>query len=181
MFHGFTPFFYDVPLPSSEFSTDACLEGGAGHNGNDWFYVKWDVDVPRSEFSTAHINQLELLTVFIAAKRWGPTWTGCHILVRSNNTATVATVNKGTSRSSALLAIIYELFWLSMTYSFKLSAAFVPGRSNVLADCLSRMNVFDHALCAHNLLVGECPMMIPCSGQMSSPTFACLQVYWRPT
>jgi hypothetical protein len=30
IFHGFAPFPADVPIPSSSFSTDACLEGGGG-------------------------------------------------------------------------------------------------------------------------------------------------------
>jgi hypothetical protein len=74
VFHGFTKFDSDIPLPSHVFSTDACLEGGGGHYLSDWFFVDWVKDVP--EAKDCHINVLELLTVKIAVERWGVCWGG---------------------------------------------------------------------------------------------------------
>ena len=37
IFHGFTPFVSDLPIPSSSFSTDACLDGGGGFYKGDWY------------------------------------------------------------------------------------------------------------------------------------------------
>jgi hypothetical protein len=65
------------------------------------------------ELASSHINVLELKTVEIAAELWGHQWEGRHIRVYSDNTATVACVNKGSSRSLDLLEIIHKLFWLS--------------------------------------------------------------------
>ena len=117
VFHGHTPFVSDVALPSHVFATDACLSGGGASFGRDWFYVSWEIDFPESKNS--HINQLELQTVLVAAEKWGPLWRGQHIKVRSDNMTTVASINKGTSRSVGLLAIVQKLFWLSVEFGFK--------------------------------------------------------------
>jgi hypothetical protein len=149
-FHGQTPFGCDIPLPSFAFATDACLTGGGGHFASDWFHVNWALDVP--SVVDCNINILELQTVLEAAKRWGSRWSGLHILVRSDNAATVAAVNRGTSRSVGMLSIIKQLFWLSVEFDFRLSAQHLPGRLNVLSDCLSRLDVFDSAVLAKSFL-----------------------------
>ena len=125
-FHGSTPFTVDLPDPSFFFSTDACLVGGAGFCNSDWFYVNWRQDYP--SLCQSHINVLELKTIIIAAKRWGASWSGRHILVRSDNMAAVAAINNTTSRSADLLKIVKELFWLAVEFNFKLSAKFLPGK-----------------------------------------------------
>ena len=60
--------------------------------------------------------------------------------MRSDNSATVAAINNGTSRSPDLLCFIQKMFWLSVKFGFKLSANFIPGRLNVLSDRLSRLH-----------------------------------------
>jgi hypothetical protein len=70
LFHGYTPFKVDIPLPSYIFATDVCEQGGGGTFGHDWFYVSCCNDVPA--MLGHHINELELYTVFLALKRWGP-------------------------------------------------------------------------------------------------------------
>ena len=75
--------------------------------------------------------------VYQSALRWGHLWSGAHILVRSNNAATVASINKGTSRSGEMLKIVEKLFWISVKFNFLLTAKFIPGVENVLADRIS--------------------------------------------
>jgi hypothetical protein len=52
--------------------------------------------------------------------------------VLSDNVAAVQAINNGTSRCMELWEIIKELFWLSVDYSFKLSAKHIEGKLNVL-------------------------------------------------
>jgi hypothetical protein len=118
-------------------------------------------------------------TVLENAKRWGHLWEGLHIRVVSDNSATVAAVNKGTSRSSDLLSIVHELFWLSVRYSFKLSASFIPGVENVLADRISRLDYFQEACEARLLLAGFTPSVIFCAKHMSPLAFSSLQDTWN--
>ena len=173
-FHGHTPFTSDIALPSHQFSTDACLIGGGAMFRGDWFYVSWVNDIP--EVQNCHINVLELETVLIAAERWGHLWSGSHILVRSDNTTTVAAINKGSSRSVELLLIIQKLFWLSVEHGFKLSASYLPGTMNVLSDRISRLHDPMAAVEAKELLTDV--MVMEASSHMTFKTFLYLQECW---
>lgn len=176
-FHGYTPFTCDQPIPSYAFATDSCLQGGAGHFCSDWFYSSWATDYP--DLDTSNINILELFSVLLAARRWGHLWVGHHILVRSDNTATVAAINKSTSRSPGMLYLVKQIFWLSVEHDFILSARYLPGKLNVLSDSISRMHdpYFAHSA---NLLMGGLPgHMLYCSGHMSDQSFLSLQMQWR--
>jgi hypothetical protein len=175
-FHGSTPFAVDIPLHTHEFATDACLIGGAGHFMDDWFYTSWSVDYP--ELAGADINILELQTVLVAAKRWGPSWSGCHLLVRSDNFATVAAINNSTTRSPGLLSIVKELFWLSVQYNFRLSAKHIAGTLNIFSDNLSRLHNRYNAAIAHDMLTCSVPGVIVCKNQMSYAAYVFLQNAW---
>jgi hypothetical protein len=174
-FHGTTQFNCDIPLPSYQFATDACLTGEGGHFGTDWFHVNWSIDVP--EKVSSHINVLELKTIHIAAEKWGHNWRGNHILVRTDNTATLAAINKGSSRNLEMLEIVKQIFWLSIKHRFRLSTFFVPGKINILADILSRLNEVDKAMAGLQFL-SQSDSEVKCVGHMSESTFVCLQETW---
>ena len=176
-FHGRTPFMPDIPPPSSAFATDACLRGGGGHYGDDWFFVSWDVDFPL--LKDANINVLELQTVLVAAKRWCKLWKGCHIQVKSDNVATIAAINNTTSRSPALLKIVKELFWLSVEFNFRLSVKYLPGVDNVLSDKLSRLHNIHSANIAFYLMYGFSIPVFCCNQNMSYGAYLSLQRSWE--
>ncbi|CAC5355478.1 unnamed protein product [Mytilus coruscus] len=73
--------------PVTSVYTDACPEGGGGHFGSDWFYAKWDAYFAFTK--DLHINELEALSVVLAAIRWGKTWQNKKVIVYSDNMATV--------------------------------------------------------------------------------------------
>jgi hypothetical protein len=175
-FHGYAPFSCDIPTVSAEFSTDACMVGGGGHFGSDWFFVSWVEDFPTCVAS--HINVLELKTVLVAAHRWGHLWYRRHIIVKSDNMSAVAAVNNSTSRSPELLLLIKQLFWLSVEYNFRLSAEYLPGKLNFLADGLSRMHEKFHANYAMYLLTGNSLNCLPCRYHMSYKAYLSLQMAW---
>jgi hypothetical protein len=177
IFNGFSPFLADVPEPSGCFATDACLSGGAGHYGADWFFVDWSIDFP--EVDKTNINVLELKSVLIAAHRWSHLWHGKHLVVRSDNMSTVAAINNSTSRSPNLLPFIQELFWLSISMKSKLSASFIPGKLNILSDRLSRLHEIRAACEAQALLNNFSQEIILCKSHTYHATFLCLQDNWR--
>ncbi|CAC5422338.1 unnamed protein product [Mytilus coruscus] len=72
--------------PVTSVYTDACPEGGGGHFGSDWFYAKWDADFAFTK--DLHINELEALSVVLAAIRRGKTWQNKKVIVYSDNMAT---------------------------------------------------------------------------------------------
>ena len=67
-------------------------------------YSSWHIDFPEIEF--AHINVLELFTILLALIRWGPQLAGSHVLIRSDNSVTVAALNKTTSKGSEIMPLV---------------------------------------------------------------------------
>ena len=93
--------------------------------------------------------------------------------------ATVSALNKGTSRGLELLGIIQRLFWLSVKYSFKLTALYLSGSLNVLSDRISRMNDLVCAYQAQTMLTNEFDLEV--YGHMSHETFIWLLQEWEKT
>ncbi|KAL0191697.1 hypothetical protein M9458_014395, partial [Cirrhinus mrigala] len=86
-----------------------------------------------------HINCLELLTVLLALRRFQPLIQGKHMLVRSDNTATVAYINhQGGVRSFRMSQLAHHFLLWSQHRLRSLRATHIPGDSNCVADSLSR-------------------------------------------
>ncbi|KAL0194774.1 hypothetical protein M9458_008346, partial [Cirrhinus mrigala] len=117
-------------------TTDASLTGwGATQEGRIVNGV-WT-----STLRSAHINYLELLTVWKALKHFLPRLQGHHVLVRCDNTTAVAHINRqGGMRSSKLHALAHKLLVWSRRHFLSLRATHVPGILNRGADLLSRGN-----------------------------------------
>jgi hypothetical protein len=125
-----------------------------------------------------HINALELFVVFLSLKRWGPLLSGEHVLIRSDNLATVSALNKSTSRGVALMPIVREIFWLSVEYNLLISSSYIQGSHNVLADRISRMHSSVEANKARFLLAGGTNATVVCKNHMSKLAFDFLQISW---
>jgi hypothetical protein len=143
----------------------------------DWFFVNWGLDYP--ELEGANINVLEIKSVLLAARRWGHLWTGQHVLVHSDNSSTVASINKSTSRSPGMMSVLRELFWCSVYYGFKITAAYLPGKLNVMSDRISRLHELTSANEAFALLFDGLNFPIICNAHMSQISFFDLQSQWR--
>lgn len=104
-----------------------------------------------------HINDTELLSVYLAAIKWAPQWRNKHVVVTSDNTTAVASINKGTSKSLAIMRMLRDLFWISVTFNFHLTAEFIPGVDNIIADAASRLD-FD-LLLNQGLSMTPCPLI----------------------
>ena len=78
-----------------------------------------------------------------------------------------------------LLALIRELYWLSVKYDFRLSASHIPGVDNVLSDGISRMFDIDKALLMKELLLPDPNVCMSCKNHMSEKSFTFLQVAWQ--
>ena len=115
-------------------TTDASLTGwGATHEGRAARGV-WD-----SDMQSAHINFLELMAVFLALQHFEPLITGCHVLVRTDNTTTKFYINKqGGLRSRPLHDLAEKITLWCDTRLKSIRASHVPGIENRGADLLSR-------------------------------------------
>ena len=116
---------------------DASSKAGGICCGYDWQYVEWKQDVPH--IADCHINVKETAAVVMAARKWGPSWSGYNVKIFTDNTSTLHAVNKGSSTNSDMMCFIRELFWLGCKYNFDLVCVYVPGVDNYVADCVSRL------------------------------------------
>ncbi|KAL0169213.1 hypothetical protein M9458_033809, partial [Cirrhinus mrigala] len=84
-----------------------------------------------------HINCLELLAVLLALRRFRPMIQGKHVLVRSDNTVTVAYINhQGGVRSFRMSQLARHLLLWSQHRLKSLRATHIPGEANRMADSL---------------------------------------------
>ena len=167
----------DTPLPAFMFASDACLEGGGSHFMSDWMYTSWVCDYP--ELVDSHINVLELFTVFLALVRWGSALSGSHVIIRSDNSVTIAALNKATSRGVEIMPIVRNIFWLCIKYDICVTGLFIPGKLNVLADNISRLHNVFSANCAR-LTIADFNVckLVACKGHMSERAYMLLQDAW---
>ena len=133
-FNGKCDFLDDRPVTT--LYTDASTNGvDASFEGN-WFYSYFPVDFPWS--THLHMNYKEVICVVFAALYWAPYWQNKSVVVRCDNTAAVAMLNKGSTKHPVMMVFLRMLFWLSATYNFHLKAYHIPGVANVEADHVSR-------------------------------------------
>ena len=128
--------------PVVDVQTDACFDGMGGGGGGvyagDWAYVHFASALPH--LSDLHITQKETLAVVMAAERWAPAWSNRHVIIHCDNHTAVSIINKGSTPNAFILPYLRRLFWLSACFNFRITARYIPGHSNCIADALSRMH-----------------------------------------
>ena len=80
----------------------------------------------------------ELFPIVLAASLWGHQWSAKWVEFRSDNTAVVKALRSGTSGNSNLMVLLRHLSLLVARHSFAFTAHHVPGKSNAIADAISR-------------------------------------------
>ncbi|KAG1925038.1 proline and serine-rich protein 1-like [Pimephales promelas] len=135
-------FFYDdfisLPLDIKLFTDAAPSDGFGGYYQGRWFASPWPpqlLDTPESSASSA---LFELYPIVVAASLWGKEWSSKSIQIHCDNEATVQCINKGRSRSLAIMPLLRRLIWISACDQFIINAKHVPGVLNQIADSLSR-------------------------------------------
>ena len=138
------------------FQTDASFYGFGAVCSNDWFAGSWTACpvadqqlLHNPHWSTAghaidhslrsNINYLELFPILLAARRWGPRWANKRVCVETDNTQAMAFINNGTCKNPLAMSWLREIFWLSVRYNFHLRSRHLPGKLNIYADRLSRL------------------------------------------
>ena len=122
---------------SLELYTDAAASIGAGgYFKGRWFYIPWTEEVKMD--TELHITWMELFPIVVAAKLWGSEWAQRKIRFHTDNQAAVDIWYKQSSRSPPVMSLVRKLFLVAAQGNFHVSLAHIPGRDNVLADCISR-------------------------------------------
>ena len=128
-----------APLPDFEVSSDAsgALGYGVVFQGH-WFSGAW---LPRQVSQS--IEYKELFPIVVAAYLWGPQWACKRVNFLSDNRSVVDILRSGTSRAPTIMSLVRYLSLLAARHSFSFTASPVRGKSNPIADSLSRFK-FQH-------------------------------------
>ena len=125
-----------LPPHEEELYTDASLEGWGAHVAHLEAAGTWSTPM-RSQ----HINALELEAVLLAVKAFRSFLQGKHVLVCTDNTTVAAYINRGGGvRSKSLSRKAEALLIWCQEAQIIVTARYVPGKLNILADFLSRPN-----------------------------------------
>lgn len=113
--------------------TDASLSGWGGTCLTQVVGGQWPAHM------SLHINALELLTVWKVIQHFAPLLQNQHVLIRTDNKATAAYINRqGGVRSAQLLNIARRLLRWAHTHLLSIRAVHIPGELNRGADIMSR-------------------------------------------
>ena len=127
------------PLPSDmHVELDACMTGVGGRCGDEVYHCTIP---PFIVDENHHITHLEMLNLVIAAKLWKSKWQGHRITIHCDNIACVYTLNTGRARDPYLLKCAREIWLISATHDFVITACHKRGADNVIADTLSRSHL----------------------------------------
>lgn len=116
------------------FESDFVLPGLIDHH-NHWVNIGKPVVCRRDD----NVNYWELLAVYRAVLRYSPIFTSCHLIIATDNTQVVAMINGSTSINLSCLELLREIFWITTVYNVYLTARYIPGVENTVADKLSRL------------------------------------------
>ncbi len=114
--------------------------GFAAVFGNKWFSGVWPA-MWKTEQDTFHINLKEFLPVVLAIEIWGPYLANKCILFLCDNQTTVHVINKLSSRDSLTMQLVRRLAVAIMRHNIFLRSKHIAGKTNVIADRLSRLQM----------------------------------------
>lgn len=121
---------------SLEFFTDASDMGFGGVLGNHWFSQSWP-----AQFSSFHINVREAFALYAALSIWVSPLTNKQIIFFCDNASVVDVWSKGSSKDPDLMRILRPFFIMCASHNINFLVRHIPGKSNVNADLLSRLQV----------------------------------------
>lgn len=137
-FNGVSMFLSEKWESSNHLSmfTDASNLGYAAILGKKWFFGSWS-----DQLSHFHINIKELFPITVALELWGQTLRNRSVLFFSDNAAVVAIINKQTSKEKHMMILVRRLVLAALRFNIHFRAKHIPGKLNVFADYLSRLQV----------------------------------------
>ena len=126
--------------PVRQVTTDASLQGWGAECNNISTGGPWTTRQPQH-----HINYLKMLAAFIGIKTLITDEQNIHVRIRLDNTTGVNILNHMDSSHSIDCNDICKIIWeWCIARNIWLSAAYLPGKSNITADRESREN--NHSL-----------------------------------
>ncbi|XP_062604845.1 uncharacterized protein LOC134266643 [Saccostrea cucullata] len=101
----------------------------------NWFALGWDAI---KDMSHQQIAIKEMFPIVLALEIWGSYLADRKILFMSDNLAVVHAINKQTCKEKTLMKLVRRLVLVTLSQNILFKAKHIPGKSNTLADHLSR-------------------------------------------
>lgn len=109
------------------------LLGFAAVFGSKWFADEWTQTLP------LQIAVKELFPIVLALEICGSEMANRKILFMSDNMAVVEVINKQSSKEKCLMHLLRRLVLVCLSKNIFFKAKHIPGKYNVVADSLSRL------------------------------------------
>ena len=138
-FNGVSMLLSDVWLSSDKVRlyTDSAMSAGyAAVYGRRWFNGSWP-----EGWQGYHITVLELYPIVAAVCVWGHLLANHCVLFMCDNMSVVEIINKQSSKDQHVMSLMRRFVIETMKYNILFKCKHVPGKSNIVADHLSRFQV----------------------------------------
>ena len=130
---------------------------GAYFDGR-WFQGCWT-----NAQAKESIQWKELFPIVLAAATWCHLWAKKCIIFMCDNLVITSAIASGTSKPPDIMSLLRQLFFCSAEHNFSTTAKHIPGKSNVIADALSRFNIQVFCQAAPNVDQEPSPQtQLPC-------------------
>jgi hypothetical protein len=131
-----------LPVSSDSISlfSDASSVGLSATFGSRWLYSDWS-KVSWVSPENTHINTREIFAIWAAVRTWGHSWANSQLLIFTDNEATVNVWKTGTCKDKDMMRVMRALFFFCAKINLNVMLSFIPGKLNVHADALSRLQV----------------------------------------
>ncbi len=143
---AFIQFFECASSESLNFHTDASFMAAGGIFGRKWYQIIY----PES-WKGLFITFLELYPIVVGAHMFAKKLANKHVVFHTDNFAVMNLINKGSSPHQKFMPLLRHLALLSLSYNFRFTSKFVPGKLNTAPDVISRLQVKEEFLVTFNL------------------------------
>ena len=121
---------------SLNMNSDASKLACAATFGSKWFVITFP-----PEWQSKNIAFLEFYPIVVALNVFGLKISNRRVIFHCDNAAIVHVINKQTCKDSDIMCLTRQFVLTAMQYNVKFNAIHVPGKQNLLADALSRLQV----------------------------------------
>ena len=117
--------------------TDAAKALGYGLIfGSKWIYGEWD-----QEALDLSISVLEMYPIALAFLIFSHNFKGRSIIIHTDNEALVHVFQNKSSRDALILSMYRRVILTCLKYNIRIKAVHIPGKINIHADALSRLQI----------------------------------------
>lgn len=126
-----------VEAETIHFHTDA--SGSLGYGAifqSHWFSGTWP-----DHLLACSITLKELFPIVLALETWGTELRNRCIILHTDNWAVMHIINNQTAKVPLIMTLVRRLVLACMRYNILVRSEHIPGKQNILADLLSRLQV----------------------------------------